>query len=143
MDSRKRAGRMVGVPPYWLLARGGDKRGTRRSVGGYYDVLTVGAGTGRILPLFGSEEAAVSFLGCFSSESRQVGWRATEAGAGELLTMLLAGESRAGPCAGIGEVAFDPPEALVEDRNPDVPTVGRRIFMDRLLGRGGHWSGAR
>lgn len=140
MDSRRTAGWTIGAAPYWLLARSKDADG---GASGYYDVLTVGAGAERILPLFGSEEAAVSFLGCFASESRRIGWRATEAGAGELLMLLSASESPEGPCAVVGEIAFDPPEALVEERNPDVPTVGRRVFMDRLLGRGGRWSGAR
>jgi hypothetical protein len=95
---------------------------------------------GNVLPLFGSEESAVSFLGCLAAESRQVGWRPTQAGAGELLAMLSASEERAGPCASVEEVAFDPPEALIEERSPDVPTVGRGVFVDRLLGRGGRWS---
>lgn len=148
MEHRKKVGRVTGAPPYWLLARdddtgGGTRGGTRRrgrdGEAAYYDVLVAGS----VLPLFGSEDTAVSFLGCLASENRQVGWRATEAGAGELLTMLSSSENQAGPCAGVEEVAFDPPEALIEEGSPDVPTVGRRVFMDRLLGRGGRWSSSR
>ncbi|CAN5819773.1 hypothetical protein BH20ACT11_BH20ACT11_16460 [soil metagenome] len=144
MDYSRRVGSIEEGPPYWLLARCSDtKRRGRSRTEGLYDILTAGPERERVLPLFGSEAAAVSFLGCLASDGRQVGWRATEAGAGELLTMLSAGEGHAGPCAGVQEIAFDPPEALVEERNPGIPTVGRRVFMDRLLGRGGRWSGAR
>jgi hypothetical protein len=144
MDYSRRVGSIEGGPPYWLLARGSDtKRRGRGGTEGLYDVLTTGPERERVLPLFGSEAAAVSFLGCLASDGRQVGWRATEAGAGELLTMLSAGEDHAGPCAGVQEIAFDPPEALVEELNPGIPTVGRRVFMDRLLGRGGRWSAPR
>lgn len=144
MDYSRRVGIIEGGPPYWLLARcSGTKRRGRSRTERFYDVLTTGPERERVLPLFGSEAAAVSFLGCLASDGRQVGWQATEAGAGELLTMLTASEGHAGPCAGVQEIAFDPPEALVEERNPGIPTVGRRVFMDRLLGRGGRWSGVR
>jgi hypothetical protein len=144
MDYSKRVGSIEKGPPYWLLARGSDvKRRGRSRAERFYDVLTVGPEKGKVLPLFGSEAAAVSFLGCLASDGRQVGWRATETGAGELLTMFSAGEGHTGPCAGVQEIAFDPPETLVEERNPGIPTVGRRVFMDRLLGRGGRWSDAR
>jgi hypothetical protein len=144
MDYSRRVGSIKGGPPYWLLARGSDtKRRARSRTERFYDVLTAGPESERVLPLFGSEAAAVSFLGCLASDGRQIGWCATEAGAGEILTMLLAGEGHAGPCAGVQEIAFDPPEALVEERNPGIPTVGRRVFMDRLLGRGGRWAGSR
>lgn len=143
MEYRKRVGHIEGSP-YWLLARGeGRKRNGRGNGKGHDEVLTVETSEGRILPLFGSAEAADSFLGHLDEESERVGWRVTESGAGELLEMLSGSDTRDRPCAVAGEVAFDPPEELMRSREPDVPTVGRRVFMDRLLGRGGRWSSSR
>lgn len=142
MEFRKRAEAISG-PPYWLLV--GGEGGERRIGGngkGYDDVLTVEAGEERILPLFESEEAAVSFLGCLDPERRHVGWHPAKAGAGELLAMLSANGST-GPGETVEEVAFDPPETLTKVQDPDVPTVGRRVFTDWLLGNGGSWSRAR
>lgn len=139
MDTGERSERRIGRPPYWLLSRSAETAtGGRR--GGYHDVLTLESGAGRTLPLFSSEERAASFLGRLAPEDRQAGWGATEAGAGEILTLLSASGSDVGPCAGVGDVAFDPPEGLTEPLDSETPTVGRRVFMDRLLGRGGRWS---
>jgi len=147
MGSRGRAGRITGEPPYWLLTRGGDKKRGGRDGAGYRDVLTVGsdseADSERILPLFGSEAAAASFLGGLPSRDRSAGWCATRAGAGELLMLLSAGQSSNAPCGDVCEVAFDPPAELLEEQELDVPTVGRRVFLDQLMGRGSRWSDSR
>lgn len=139
MESTRRVDTIEG-PPYWLLGRAPAGK-SRRGVNGLHAVFTVESvesGAGLILPLFGSEASAGSFLAGLSPEER-AGWRALEAGAGELLALLSDEESPDAPCAGVGEVAFDPRESLVDSGESSTPTVGRRVFMDRLLGRGGRW----
>lgn len=138
METRRSTRGQGSRAPYWLVSR--EKKGAGRRGSGYHDVLTVSVGEEKVLPLFRSEESARSFLGLFFASAQDTGWQATEAWAGELLTMLSASGSGVGPCAGVGAVTFDPGEGLVEDSVPDVPTLGRRCFMDQLLGRGGRWS---
>lgn len=141
MEARRSRQRQGGGAPYWLVSRA--KAGDRKRERGYHDVLTVNVGEEGILPLFSSEARARAFLDLFVATSQQTGWQATEAWAGELLTMLSASGSGVGPCASVGAVTFDPGAELIEDSVPDVPTLGRRCFMDQLLGRGGRWSHAR
>lgn len=138
METRRSMREQGRGAPYWLVSR--EKAGSGRGRGGYHDVLTVSVGEEGVLPLFSSEESARSFLGLFVASTRETGWQATEAWAGELLTMLSASGSGVGPCAGVEAVTFDPGEELIEESVPDVPTLGRRCFMDQLLGRGGRWS---
>lgn len=140
METKRRAQQTGGNPPYWVITRSEEAMiGRRRRSGAYRDILTLNTGDGKILPLFGSEDRASAFAGLFESHNGQSGWRATQAWSGELLMLLSASGSDVGPCAGVSAVTFDPPEESVEGGNEDLETLGRRCFMDRLLGRGDRW----
>lgn len=140
METERRVQKTGGSPPYWLIARSEEAHvGRRRRGAAYCDILTLEAGDTRVLPLFGSEDQASSFATLFESYSGQGGWRATQAWAGELLMLLSASGSDAGACAGVSAVTFDPPEDCIEGAHQDLQTLGRRCFMDQLLGRGDRW----
>ena len=90
------------------------------------DVLTIQLSTGgEALPVFSHEEEAEKFvrLGSWGA-----GWRAREASARELVSLLL------GPCAGVGLVALDPwPEIHVE-MVVGLIGVNRVDFVNLLVG---------
>lgn len=137
MRSTQRTG---GQPPYWVITRSEEPPSRHRGRSGLYrDVLTLDTGGGRILPLFSSEERASMFAELYVGSGEGSEWSPTQAWAGELLMLLSASGSDVGPCAGVGAVAFDPPEESVQGDHEKIQTLGRRCFMDQLLGRGDHW----
>lgn len=140
METEPRVQRAGGSPPYWVVTRNEEVRtGRRRKSGAYSDILTLRAEDSKLLPLFGSEEQAADFVEAFESYTGEGGWRITQAWAGELLMLLSAGGSGVGPCSGVSAVTFDPPEEAAEGELQDLQTLGKRCFMDKLLGRGDRW----
>lgn len=140
METERRVQRAGGSPPYWVITRNEQaSSGRRRRNGAYRDILTIQAADSKVLPLFGSEDQAADFVESFESYTGEGGWRITQAWAGELLMLLSAGGSGVGPCSGVNAVTFDPPEEAAEGDHRDLETLGKRCFMDRLLGRGDRW----
>lgn len=140
METERRVQRAGGSPPYWVITRNEQaSRGRRRRNGAYRDILTVQAADSKVLPLFGSEDQASDFVEAFESYTGEGGWRITQAWAGELLMLLSAGGSGVGPCSGVSAVTFDPPEEAAEGDHRNLETLGKRCFMDQLLGRGDRW----
>lgn len=140
METEMVTGGSTGAPPYWVVTRSEEPGGRYRGrSGSYRDLLTLEGEYGRVLPLFGDEERAAAFAGAFESYEGQYGWRPTQAWAGDLVMLLSAGGSGVGPCSDVGAIAFDPPEEAIAEPARLPETVGKRCFMDRLLGRGDRW----
>lgn len=146
METERRTQRAGVNPPYWIVTRKEEMApGTSKTVrrkrrnAAYREVLTLQSVGGRVLPLFGSEEQGLSFVGAFESHAGESGWRITQAWAGELLMLLSAGGSGVGPCSGVTAVTFDPPEESALTGVQELETLGKRCFLDRLLGRGDRW----
>ena len=119
--------------PYWLIVRG---RG--RGPHGV-EVFTLDpAGSGKTLPVFGSEEAAETSVPVLVTGDE---WRVRRTGGGELLSVLSASGFSAGPCTGVQRVALDPSPEMMNGSEADLALVcmGRRCFMERLMGRGRAW----
>ena len=90
------------------------------------DVLTIQLSTGgEALPVFSHEEEAEMFvrLGSWGA-----GWRAREASARELVSVLL------GPCAGLGLVALDPWPEIHAEMVVGLIGVNRVDFVNLLVG---------
>jgi hypothetical protein len=90
------------------------------------DVLTIQLSTGgEALPVFSHEEEAEMFvrLGSWGA-----GWRAKEASARELVSVLL------GPCAGLGLVALDPWPEIHAEMVVGLIGVNRVDFVNLLVG---------
>jgi hypothetical protein len=90
------------------------------------DVLTIQLSTGgEALPVFSHEEEAEKFvrLGSWGA-----GWRAREASARELVSVLL------GPCAGLGLVALDPWPEIHAEMVVGLIGVNRVDFVNLLVG---------
>lgn len=120
--------------PYWLIVRG-----TGRGPYGLKVFTVEPAGSGKVLPVFGSEEAAEA---CLASLAANDEWRARRTGGGELLSVLSASGFSAPPCADVERVALDPsPEMLMGSAGAEIGLVcmDRRCFMERLMGRGRAW----
>ena len=101
---------------WWLLVKDG---------GSGMEVLVVGHGDERALPVFSGEGEAEMFVwlgGAFED-----GWRVRESSAGELVSILY------GPCAGVGNVALDPSPGI-EAEMLGLLSVGRGRFVDRIVG---------
>jgi predicted alpha/beta hydrolase len=89
------------------------------------DVLTIQLSTGgEALPVFSHEEEAEKFvrLGSWGA-----GWRAREASARELVSVLL------GPCAGLGLVALDPWPEIHAEMVVGLIGVNRVDFVNLLV----------
>ena len=89
------------------------------------DVLTIQLPTGGgALPVFSHEEEAEKFvrLGSWGA-----GWRAREASARELVSVLL------GPCAGLGLVALDPWPEIHAEMVVGLIGVNRVDFVNLLV----------
>lgn len=143
METERRVQRAGVSPPYWIITRSEELSiefsGRRRRSEAYREILTLRAEGSKVLPLFGSEEQASSFVEAFVSYTGEGGWRITQVWAGELLMLLSAGGSGVGPCSGVSAVTFDPPEESTEGDLRELETLGKRCFMDQLLGRGDRW----
>lgn len=128
----------VSGSPYWLLVCGTDR-------GPYgLEVLTLySSGGEKTLPLFSCEEEAAAFLWTLAEGSFAEGgeWRARKTWGGELLSVLAASGYSGGPCAGVETVAFDPSPELASNSASETTLVGmgRKLFMERLMGRGRAW----
>lgn len=129
----------LGAPrsPYWLIVCGSDR-------GPYgLEVLTLhSSGREKALPLFGREEDATAFLRALAAEGEEdKEWRARETWGGELLSVLSASGVSAGPCADVEKIALDPPTEMANGFRAELGLVsmGRRCFMERLMGRGRAW----
>ncbi len=104
--------------PYRLIVNSEENR---------MDVLTIQFSTGRkVLPVFSHEEEAGEFV---RFGSWGTGWRIKKTSARELVSVLLS------PGAGIGWVALDPWPGLHVEMVLDLIGVGRRDFVDQLVGR--------
>lgn len=92
------------------------------------EVLTLDVGSHpRMLPIFGSEEAALRMLPSFG------GWRVRKTGSGELISVLC------GPCRDASRVALDPSPEILAARMDELVTENKDGFLDTLLGRGRAW----
>lgn len=107
--------------PYWILVENEPP----------LRVFTLRAADDALMfPVFSSREEA----DCFVAEALQdLGdFKVRESAGGELISLLSA------PLRGVRRVALDPPTGY----SPEVlelVCVGRRLFLDRLLGRGRPW----
>lgn len=107
--------------PYWILVEPEPP----------LSVFTLEAAShAPILPVFSSREEAL----CFVSESPVVtgALGVRESGGGELISLLSA------PLRGVSRIALDPP-AGYDPEVLELVCLGRRVFLDRLLGRGRPW----
>jgi hypothetical protein len=92
------------------------------------EVLTLEVGSHpRILPVFGSEEAALRMLPSYG------GWRVRKTGGGELISVLR------GPCRDASRVALDPSPEILAAGMGELVTENKNGFLDALLGRGRAW----
>ncbi len=101
---------------WWLVAKDGHLR---------TEMLTVGCGGRRALPVFSGEGEAEMFVwleGAFDA-----GWRIRETPTGELISILC------GPCAGVSSIALDPSPGMAKTEMIDLVTVPRERFLDRLV----------
>lgn len=107
--------------PYWILVEEEPP----------LTVFTLQARNGApVLPVFSSYEEAACFAAEAPMATRTLGIR--ESGGGELVSLLSA------PLSGVRHVALDPPGIYLPEAL-ELVCVGRRIFLDRLLGRGRSW----
>lgn len=116
----------VSRPPYWLIARE-EARG--------WEVFTVSLLGEAVLPIFGSEEGAQSFLRSLAEAGE---WRPRRTGAGELVSVLSGSRFSAGPCPDVERVVFDPPH-LTNEPELEFLTMSRKCFLEHLTGRGRSW----
>ena len=105
------------APAYWLITK---------NTNGRIEVLTLNCK--KTLPIFSHEEAAQMFLR-LSGDVEDKGWRVTESGAGELVSMLY------GLCAEVEEVALDPLPEMVAERIVGLVSLDRRCFIERMSTR--------
>lgn len=102
---------------YWLIVK--DEHGP-------IQVLTLGSGNGKALPVFSFEEEAQIFvwLGVASDE-----WRVRRTGAGELISVLY------GLCASVKEVALDPLPEMVGEEAVGLVSLDRDRFIEHVMAR--------
>ncbi len=105
---------------YWLIA---EKRNNRM------EALTIRTDDEQeMLPVFSSEEEAEIFLR-FGDVTG--GWRARQAGAGELVSVL------SDPCAGVKKVALDPSPEMVVEETIELVSLSGESFMGLIMARRG------
>lgn len=125
----------MGAPrsPYWLIVRG-----TGRGPYGLEVLTLYSSGGEKTLPLFSCEEEAAAFLWTLAEG---VEWRARKTWGGELLSVLAASGYSGGPCADVETVAFDPSPEMASNSASETTLagMGRKLFMERLMGRGRAW----
>lgn len=103
--------------PYWLIARHDDRR---------VSVFTLRFAPGEeALPVFGHAEEAGTFLRLSGLKN---GWEIRETGPGEIVSVLL------GLCKGVQKVVLDPPPEPDLETWIDLMSVGRRVFIEVLMG---------
>jgi hypothetical protein len=91
------------------------------------DVLTIQLSTGRkVLPIFSHDEEAGEFV---PFGSLGTGWRIRKTSARELVSVLSRSDTE------IGWVALDPWPGIHVEMVLDLIGVGRRDFVDQLVGR--------
>jgi hypothetical protein len=103
--------------PLWLIANHENGR---------MGVFTLGSDNDKeTLPVFSFEEEAETFLRLGETET---GWRATEATAGELISLLH------GPCASVKRVTLDPLPVVDSEMIFDLAGSGREDFLRDFVG---------
>jgi len=118
--SAEREPRRAPAPAYWLITK---------NTNGRIEVLTLNCE--KTLPIFSHQEEAEMFLR-FSREGvveEEEGWRVTESGAGELVSVLY------GLCAAVKEVALDPLPEMVAEMTVGLVSLDRRWFIERMTTR--------
>lgn len=118
IPTRPAPGRCPGTT-WWLVAKDGHLR---------TEMLTVGCGGGRALPVFSGEDEAEMFVwlgGAFED-----GWRVRETSTGELVSMLC------GPCASVRSVALDPSPGMAKAEMIGLVIVARELFLERIVAPG-------
>lgn len=153
--------------PYWLIvgdaAEGDSPKGSRNRAASTPEVLSLDLAEGRVLPVFGSEEGAALFIRAWMTRASATGsdtvddqasvdgvgseWRPRGTGAGELISLLSGSAFLAPPCAGVERVALDPPPELLNGPKrglnggdtSELVSVGRKSFVEHLMGRGRAW----
>jgi hypothetical protein len=104
---------------HWLIVRNTTSE---------LEILTLDVGSHpRMLPVFGSEEAALRMLPSFG------GWRVRKTCSGELISVLC------GPCRDAPRVALDPSPEILAAGMVELVTENKDGFLDTLLGRGRAW----
>lgn len=106
--------------PCWMIAR--RERGR-------IEAFTVRLAGGEALPIFSLQQEARSFL----RSSEVSGWEIREMGAGELVLLL------SGPYRRVERVVLDPPPDEADEALLGLLSVGRKVFVESLLGRGRAW----
>lgn len=94
-----------------------------KRVNGRMEVLTLHCE--KTLPVFSHKEEAQMFLR-FSRDVAEEGWRVTESGAGELVSVLY------GLCRKVEEVALDPLPEMVAERTVGLVSLDRGCFIERI-----------
>jgi hypothetical protein len=107
--------RAAPAPAYWLF--------TKR-VNGRMEVLTLHCE--KTLPVFSHQEEAQMFFRFSRDVVEEEGWRVTESGAGELVSMLY------GLCGEVEEVALDPLPEMVAERTVGLVSLNRGCFIERI-----------
>lgn len=136
--------------PYWLLmeeqadGRGGYAAtdGARRSFrsGIREGVFLVETGAYKVLPIFGSEEAADLFLASLDDSRKEGGHRKRKTWTAELLSALCATAYSSGLCAGVEKVALDPiSHEEADGSGGGSRCMDRRCFQEHLMGRRAGW----
>ena len=113
-SAKERAPRSAPAPAYWLITK---------MVNGRMEVLTLHCK--QTLPVFSHKEEAQMFLR-FSRDVVEEGWRVTESGAGELVSVLY------GLCGEVEEVALDPLPEMVAERTVGLVSLDRGCFIERI-----------
>jgi len=83
----------------------------------------------KTLPIFSHQEEAQMFLRL--SRGVGEGWRVSESGAGELVSVLY------GLCREVEEVALDPLPEMVAERTVGLVSLDRGCFIERITTRRG------
>ena len=113
----ERAPRCPPDPVYWLIAK---------IENGRIEVLTLDRDGEELLPVFSHEEEAEMFLqlaGCCD------GWRVSERGAGDLLSVLY------GSWSDVKDVALDPLPEMVAEGTVGLVSLPRERFIERITAR--------
>lgn len=113
-QARRTAERPSG-PAYWLITK---------NAFGRIEVLTLDCR--QTLPVFSHAEEAEMFLRLGGMDD---GWRVSESGVGELVSVLY------GLCADVEEVALDPLPEMVAERIVGLVSQARECFIERILAR--------
>lgn len=115
--------------PYWLI-RDSSLSGDERA-----DLLTLEIeGYGTTMPIFSVKEDAVTFLKEMPDHDSRQALEAAYTDRVRLASALI------GPLAGVDRIVFDPlPEPHLSE-TVRLSGLGRRAFLDLMLGRGKSWS---